>query len=50
MMKHSKKHILLCDSGKFGKEYCFNVCSMDEVDELISDAPFTGYGKEKQRP
>lgn len=48
MMNHSKRHILLCDSSKFGQEHCFNVCNMDDIDELISDAPFSGYGHEKQ--
>lgn len=48
MLRHSRKHILLCDSSKFGKQNCFNLCTLDDVDELISDAPFTGHGREKQ--
>lgn len=39
---------LLCDSSKFGKSLCFNTCSLDQVDALISDQPFTGKGAEKQ--
>ena len=42
MLRHSRKHILLCDSSKFGKQNCFNLCTLDDVDELISDAPFPG--------
>lgn len=48
MMKQCRKRVLLCDSSKFGHEQTFNVCSLDEVDMLISDAPFPGKGKEKQ--
>lgn len=49
MMRQSHKRILLCDSSKFGKEQCFNLCTLDEVDELISEAPFSGVEKEKQQ-
>lgn len=49
MMRQSRKRILLCDSSKFGKEQCFNLCTLGDVDELISDAPFPGNGREKQR-
>lgn len=50
MLAHSRRHILLCDGSKFGKQHCFNLCTLDDVDELISDAPFTGRGREKQLP
>lgn len=49
MMQHSRKRILLCDSSKFGSEQTFHLCTLDDVDELISDAPFTGIGRERQR-
>lgn len=42
MMRHARKRILLCDSAKFGKEFCYNLCTLDDVDVLISDAPFPG--------
>lgn len=42
MMQHSRKRILLCDSSKFGRQHCFKLCTLDDVDELISDAPFPG--------
>lgn len=48
MMQHARKRILLCDQHKFGLQHCFNLCALDEVDMLISDAPFTGKGREKQ--
>lgn len=50
MMQHSRRRILLCDSSKFGKQHCFNLCTLDDVDELISDAPFPGKGRDKQQP
>jgi len=49
MMRHARRRILLCDSSKFGVENCFNLCTLDDIDELISDAPFPGKGKEKPR-
>lgn len=39
MMRQARKCILLCDSTKFGKEHCFNLCSLGAVDELISEIP-----------
>lgn len=37
MMKMSKKKILLCDRKKHGKVYLNNLCTRDEVDEIISE-------------
>jgi len=37
MMAHSKKNVFLCDSSKFGKTYFHNICSLSDVDVLISD-------------
>ena len=34
-----KKKVLLCDSGKFGKTYFYNMGSVTEIDEIVSDAP-----------
>ncbi len=48
MMKQSRKNVLLCDSTKFGLTHTFNLCTLDDVDALISDAPFPGRGKERQ--
>lgn len=37
MLKHSKKKILLCDKSKYGKKYIYNLCTKDDVDEVISN-------------
>ena len=37
MMKNSKKSILLCDASKRGKVYLNTLCSVDDVDELITN-------------
>jgi DeoR/GlpR family transcriptional regulator of sugar metabolism len=42
MLSHSRRRLLLCDSSKFGRECCYNLCTTDEVDEIISDQPFSG--------
>ena len=40
MMRHSRKRILLCDSSKFGRECCYNLCTVEDVDEIISDQAY----------
>ena len=47
MLSHSRKRILLCDSSKFGRECCYNLCTTDEVDEIISDQPFISGGRNR---
>ena len=37
MMKQAKRKILLCDKSKYGKRYMYNLCTADEVDEVISE-------------
>lgn len=37
MMSHSKKKAFLCDSSKFGKTYFHNICTLKDIDVLISD-------------
>lgn len=44
MLRHSRKRILLCDSSKFGRECCYNLCTVDDVDEIISDRPYKRAG------
>lgn len=39
MMKHSQKNIMLCDGHKIGKICLNNLCSLDDIDEIISDVP-----------
>lgn len=41
MMAHAKKNVFLCDSSKFGKTYFHNLCSLKDVDVLISDVDVT---------
>ena len=37
MMKQARTKILLCDKSKFGKVYLNNLCTKDEIDEVICD-------------
>lgn len=48
MMRQSRKRILLCDSSKFGLACCYNLCTVDDVDEIISDQPFRRTGNSEQ--
>lgn len=34
------KKVFLCDSSKFGQCSPFRVCSLNEVDTVITDSPF----------
>lgn len=37
LLPHSSHKVLLCSSEKFGKEKAYLICSVDEIDEIISD-------------
>ncbi len=37
MLKNSAKACYLCDSSKKGKKYMYNICRVDDVDEIITD-------------
>lgn len=39
MMEHADKHYFLCDSSKFGKQYPFTLCHIDDITEVISNRP-----------
>lgn len=39
MFKHAKRKVLLCDSSKFDKEYFFNLGSISDIDDMISEVP-----------
>ena len=41
MFAHSKKKVLLLDSGKLGKVYFYNMGSAHDVDAIISNVPIT---------
>ena len=37
MFEQSKKRLFLCDHSKRGQTYCYNLCSLSQVDEFITD-------------
>ncbi len=37
MMRHSKRKVLLCDKSKYGKEYFYNLCTVKDVDAVITE-------------
>lgn len=37
MIKHASKKVFLCDSTKFGKTSLFHLCSLNDVDYIISN-------------
>ncbi len=37
MFEQSRKRIFLCDSQKRGQVYCYNLCSVSQVDAYITD-------------
>ena len=37
MMRQAKRKILLCDKSKQGKVYFYNLCTVDDVDAVISE-------------
>ncbi len=37
MIKHSTKRVFLCDSTKFGKTSLFHLCSISDVDYIVSN-------------
>ena len=39
MFSVCKRKILLCDSGKFGKTFFYNMGSVSEIDGIVSEAP-----------
>jgi len=45
MFEQSKNRIFLCDHSKFGQTFCYNLCSLSQVDACISDEPVTAYQK-----
>lgn len=38
MFEQSRKRIFLCDRSKIGKRFCYNLCSVNQVDAWITDA------------
>lgn len=48
MLECSEKHYFLCDHSKFGKVYCYNLCSVKDTDKFITDIPFADTEKTRQ--
>lgn len=40
LLSRSKTKVYLCDSSKIGKSYLFELCKIEDVDYVISDAEF----------
>ena len=38
MMQYAKKKVFLCDSSKFGKTCLHNLCTLSEIDDIVSEA------------
>lgn len=41
MIEHSKKAVLLCASEKLNKTYMHNLCSINDIDHIISEVDFS---------
>ena len=39
MLRSVRKRVLLCDSTKIGKRFFFDVCGVEELDDIICDQP-----------
>ena len=46
MLRKSRKKYLLCDSSKFDKVYFYDMGSIEELDDVISDKPLPFIGNE----
>lgn len=44
MLMSAKKKILMCDSSKYGKESFAKICSLHDLDRIITDKEFTPKG------
>jgi lexA DNA binding domain len=43
MMKNAAKKVFLCDSTKFGKRSAFRLCSVEDVDCIVTDRDIRNY-------
>lgn len=48
MMKNAKRVYLICTGDKVGKEYFHNICSISDIDGVISGSKLSGILGEKQ--
>jgi DeoR/GlpR family transcriptional regulator of sugar metabolism len=50
MIKHATKKVFLCDSTKFGKSSPFYLCSLNDVDYIVSNEKIPEYIKAEKLP
>lgn len=50
MIKHATKKVFLCDSTKFGKTSPFHLCSLNEVDYIVSNHALPDFVKTEKLP
>ena len=50
MIKHATKKVFLCDSTKFGKTSLFHLCSLNDVDYIVSNHNIPDFVKADKFP
>ena len=50
MIKHATKKVFLCDSTKFGKTNLFHLCSLNDVDYIVSNHTIPDFVKVDKLP
>lgn len=50
MIKHASKKVFLCDSTKFGKTSLFHLCSLNDVDYIVSNHTIPNFIKAEKFP
>lgn len=50
MIKHSSKKVFLCDNTKFGKTSLFHLCSLNDVDYIVSNDTIPSFVKAEKFP
>ena len=50
MLKHSAKAVFLCDSTKFGRSSPYRLCSLSDVDYVVSDRDIHSYLNAEKLP
>ncbi len=50
MIKHATKKVFLCDSTKFGKTSLFHLCSLNDVDYIVSNHSLPDFIKVEKFP
>lgn len=50
MIKHASKRVFLCDSTKFGRTSPFHLCSLNDVDYIVSNHQLPNFIKHDKMP